>query len=80
MVKCVRVMHCAEVLNAVETHGRWVLFYWWLCARLLVHLYGDVMVSTGLLNPDKRVVDARWPLKKRARQVIADNHYSLAAA
>jgi len=38
------------------------------------------MVSTGLLEPKKRVEDSRWPLKKTGKQVIATPKTQLVAA
>ncbi len=44
-----------------------------------VLLYGDALVSTGLLRLDKRVEDPRWPLKKTGNFIIANNTALVAA-
>ena len=36
-------------------------------------VYGDVMVSTLTQKYKQRVVDSRWPLKKRENKINADN-------
>ena len=36
-------------------------------------------VSTGHVEVRSRVVDPRWPRKKRGKKVIANNDYALAA-
>ena len=40
---------------------------------------GGDPVSTGHVEVRSRVVDPRWPRKKRGQKVIANNDYALAA-
>ena len=40
---------------------------------------GGDPVSTGHVEVRSRVVDPRWPRKKRGKKVIANNDYALAA-
>ena len=40
---------------------------------------GGDPVSTGRVEVGLRVVDPRWPRKKRGKKVIANNDYALAA-
>ena len=42
-------------------------------------LNGGDPVSTGYAEVRSRVVDPRWPRKKRGKKVIANNDYALAA-
>ena len=42
-------------------------------------LTGGDPVSTGYAEVRSRVVDPRWPRKKRGKKVIANNDYALAA-
>ena len=45
---------------------------------MIPHDGGDP-VSTGHVEVRSRVVDSRWPRKKRGQKVIANNDYALAA-
>ena len=45
----------------------------------LKHPNGGDPVSTGRVEVGLRVVDPRWPRKKRGKKVIANNDYALAA-
>ena len=48
-------------------------------AKFMVPHDGGDPVSTGRVEVGLRVVDSRWPRKKREKRVIANNDYALAA-
>ena len=47
--------------------------------RVFENPNGADPVSTGCVEVGLRVVDSRWPRKKREKTVIANNDYALAA-
>ena len=54
----------------------------WFGALLVNQMVSEVggdPVSTGHVEVRSRVVDPRWPRKKRGKKVIANNDYALAA-
>jgi len=63
----------AVVVGGVDVPGLIMVYY---AAKTL---YGGDPVSTGRVEVGLRVVDPRWPRKKRGKKVIANNDYALAA-